>query len=623
MKHLVLVCSALLALSMVPERGQAALTVEEAACRKALAAGVRKLVVTVMREKGRCHESRMQGAVAASVDCNDDAQLSPKAQAKIAKVATKIDAYGQSKCAAAGVTPAAIGFDVCRAPCDAIVPTTYAGMASCLTCLALSEATIATQTAYGTYPDPPVVGPGTLELTCQKSANAALVKYQFARMNEQHKCQYLKDLAKPPTSPLLDCRIADLKGKANGALIKMNQKIPSRCSNATLGALASCGATLPDELECLATTAAAVTNQVFADIYNPPATATPTPGVTPTATATVLATATLTATRTPTPTPTPTLTSGATPTPTFTVATTATPTRTATPTATKTATPTATRTATPTATATVTRTATPTPTVLATPMGARTFTISNGDNCNGIGSCPAGCGDTAAKSCFFLQPPSSGQCCGTDNTDWGTASSTSVNIPLTAGAVDGNGRAVLNLTSPVVIGDKKATSFANGYACWRLRQDPAFATSTDSFVDCDGGTRTNVTYSVDSNGTGAPEPAVLTIDTSADGAAPAGAAIVRILMQSSETTSDGSNCDTVNWAAVPDQAIAISTGQVTATVTEMRQGGTGTASRRGNPLNCAAWTGTNGSLAFPLYGFDTVIPLSGTQDKANVVRLQD
>ena len=194
---------------------------------------------------------------------------------------------------------------------------------------------------------------------------------------------------------------------------------------------------------------------------------------------------------------------------------------------------------------------------------------------------------------------------------------------LTAGAIDGNGRAVLTLTSPVVIGDKKATSFAAGYACWRLRQDPAFATVTDSFVDCDGGTRTNVTYSVDSNGTSPAEAPVFTIDTTADGAAPAGAAIIRVLMQSSETSSDSSNCDTVNWGTIPDQAIAIATGQVTATVTEMRQGGTGTASRRGNPLNCAAWTGTNGSLAFPLFGLDTAIPLSGTQDKANVVRLQD
>jgi hypothetical protein len=145
----------------------------------------------------------------------------------------------------------------------------------------------------------------------------------------------------------------------------------------------------------------------------------------------------------------------------------------------------------------------------------------------------------------------------------------------------------------------------------------------DSFVDCDGGTRTNVTYSVNSNGSGAASAPVLTIDTSADGAAPAGAAIIRVLMQSSETGSDGSNCDTVNWAGVPDQQVAIATGQVTTTITNMRQGGTGTASRRGNPFNCAAWSGNAGSIEFPVYGLDQSIPLNGTQDKANVVRLQD
>jgi hypothetical protein len=182
---------------------------------------------------------------------------------------------------------------------------------------------------------------------------------------------------------------------------------------------------------------------------------------------------------------------------------------------------------------------------------------------------------------------------------------------------------VLNLAAPVVIGDKKATSFANGYACWRLRQDPAFATAADSFVDCDGGTRTNVTYSVNSNGSGAPTGITLTIDTSADGTAPAGAAIVRVLMQSSETGSDSSNCDTINWAGVADQQVAIATGQVTSTITNMVQGGTGTASRRGNPFNCAAWSGNAGSIEWPVFGFDQSIPLSGTQDKANVVRLQD
>jgi hypothetical protein len=250
--------------------------------------------------------------------------------------------------------------------------------------------------------------------------------------------------------------------------------------------------------------------------------------------------------------------------------------------------------------------------------------VRNGDNCDTIGACPASCGLTGAKSCFLVQPPSSGQCCGTANTHWASSSSTAPNLFLTAGAPDGTGRAQLNLTSPIVIGDRKATSFSLGYACWRLRQDPAFATSTDSFVDCNGGTRTNVSWSVNSNGSSAESPPVLSVDTSADGAAPAGAAIVRVLMQSSETTSDSSTCDTVSWATIPDQAVAIATGTVTTTITNMRQGGTGTASQRGESFNCATWgTGVQGSLVFPLYGLDQSIPFSGTQDKANTIRLQD
>ncbi|MCC6766893.1 MAG: hypothetical protein IT293_19730 [Deltaproteobacteria bacterium] len=621
MKNLtvVFVC-AVLAVLVVAERSDAALTSAEAACRKALATGVRKLATTVLREKARCHERRMQGVVAATVDCNDDAQLSPKAQGRIAKVAAKLDVIGEGKCAGAGVAPLAIGFDLCAAPCDAIAIGGFSGPASvaaCLVCRTLDQAALAAETAYGTFPEPPIVGAGTLALGCQKAAQAGLLKYALARMSEQHKCQYLKDLAKPPTSPLLDCRGADLKGKAQKARLKLSQTIPGRCSNATLADLASCGAALPDEIGCLEDIADAAGDVLFDAVYNPPASATPTPGSTPTPSSVLTATPTATIPATATVSPTPTLT--ASPTPTFTPDDT--PTATATPTPTFTAPATATTTPTPTPTATATRT--PTPTVTATPLGTRTFTIANGDNCNSIGACPAGCGDTAGKTCFFLQPPSSGQCCGTDNTDWGTASSTGTSISLTAGAPDASGRAVLNLAAPVVIGDKKATSFANGYACWRLRQDPAFATSADSFVDCDGGTRANATYSIDSNGSGAALPPVLTIDTSADGAAPAGAAIVRVLMQSSETGSDSSNCDTVNWSTIPDQQVAIATGQVTTTITNMRQGGTGTASRRGNALSCAAWTGTNGSLAFPVYGLDQAIPLSGTQDKANVVRLQD
>jgi hypothetical protein len=194
---------------------------------------------------------------------------------------------------------------------------------------------------------------------------------------------------------------------------------------------------------------------------------------------------------------------------------------------------------------------------------------------------------------------------------------------LTGGAIGAGGKAVLNLAAPVVFGDLKATSSANGWACWRIRQDPAFATVSDSFVDCDGGTRTNVSHSIDSNGTSAPGAPVLSIDTTADGSAPAGAAIIRILMQSSETGADGSNCDTIDWGTVPDQVTAIATGQVSATITELRQGGNATASRRGEPLNCGAWGGNAGSLAFPVLGMDQNLPIIGLQDKANVTRLQD
>lgn len=650
-----------LAVFLAP-RPALAFTASEIACRKTIAASVQKLAATVLKESTRCHTERMAGdASLAGVDCSDVTQLAQKSRTKIAKAEDKLAIMADAKCTVAGVTPSALGYVACEAPCDAIVPTGFSGLnsvAACLACRTRSEIGDATRLAYGTYPDPPLLAPASFAFGCQAAIGKELARQQQARLKEQVKCQTMKDRGKAPTTPATDCRTADLKGKIAKNESRILARLAASCTDQILATrLASCGATVADERTCVLAAAVAVADALFVQVYEPTVPATPTPTLSSTPAPTVSATATEsamptpTSTATPTETATPTVTSTATPTlsATPTVTSTATPTLTATPTATWTAattptatatvaatatptatltvvatvTPTPTATSTPTATATATRTATPTPTVTATPLGTKSFSVANGDNCNSIGSCPAGCGDTAGKTCFFLQPPSSGQCCGTDNTDWANSSSAGGILPLVAGVPDGSGRAVLNLAAPVVIGDKKATSFAAGWACWRLRQDPAFATSADSFVDCDGGTRTNVTYSINSNGAGAADPPVLTVDTAADVAAPAGAAIIRIIMQSSDTTSDGSNCDTINWATVPEQQVAIATGQVTNIVTNMRQGGTGTASRRGNPFNCAAWSGNAGSLAFPVYGLDQVIPLGGTQDKADVVRLQD
>ncbi|MCC6847412.1 MAG: hypothetical protein IT294_02835 [Deltaproteobacteria bacterium] len=629
-----------LVVAVAPRPAQA-LAPGEAVCRKTLAQNVLKIAGTIVKEQTKCHRARMAGdpAVPAGVDCNDVAQLPAKSQAKILKAESKLTLRADATCTTFGYTPASLGYVQCTAPCDAIDVLAFTGsdsVAACLVCQIRSALGGVGAAAYGTYPDPPILAPGSFALACQQNIGKALVRQVSTRMREQQKCQTLKDNGKPPPTGATDCRTADLGGKVAKAEGKVAGALTQVCTDDMLAnMLTSCGATFIDEAPCLIAAAAAAADELFIQVYEPPppTNPTPTPTSTPDATVTVTVTptappsATVTATATPTPTRTATPTLSATPTATFTTGETPTPTRTPTPTLTATptvtATPPPTATATPTPTVTATRTPTPTPTATTAPLGAKTFSVVNGDNCNSIGACPAGCGDTAGKTCFFLQPPSSGQCCGTDNTDWGTSSSTAPNIQLTAGAPDGSGRAVLNLAAPVVIGDKKATSFANGYACWRLRQDPALATIADSFVDCDGGTRTNVTYSIDSNGSGAASPPVLTIDTAADGSAPAGAGIIRVIMQSSETGSDSSNCDTINWASIPDQQVAIATGQVTTTITEMRQGGTGTASRRGNPLNCAAWSGNGGSLAFPVYGLDQAIPLSGTQDKANVVRLQD
>ncbi len=653
---------ALLALVTLPHQASA-FTPVETACRKSIGAGVLKLAATIQKEQISCHRARMSGdpAVPQTVDCNDVAQLPAKSQAKITKVEDKLAIFADLRCAAYGIPPSTLGYMICSAPCDSIAITQYSGpnsVSACLICQTRNELRLATESTYGTYPDPPLLVSTSLAGNCQRAIGKQLSYQQSARVKEQQKCQYSKDRGKIPGST--DCQTADLKGKLAKAEAKALGAITKACTDPHLASeLTSCGTTVVDEAACVLTTAAAAADALFDQVYEPPLPATPTPTLTASPTPTLTATRTTTPTRTPTPTGSPTVTTTptATVTPTPTVTVTPTATRTATPTATFTTgeTPTATRTPTPTLTATptltptatrtttptpvptetvaqtatptlsVTPTRTPTPTATATAsvLGNKSFTIVNGDNCSSIGACPAGCGDTAGKTCFFIQPASSGQCCGTDNTDWANAASGSGTIQLTAGAVGAGGKAVLNLAAPVILGDKKATSFANGWACWRIRQDPAFATVADSFVDCDGGTRTNVTYSVDSNGTSAPEPPVLTIDTSADGAAPAGAGIIRILMQSAETGSDSSNCDTISWGSIPDQAVAIATGQVTATVTEMRQGGTGTASRRGNPFNCAAWSGNAGSLGFPVHGFDISIPLSGTQDKANVIRLQD
>lgn len=645
----------------------AALTKAEANCRKALGGSMSKLVGAIMKQQLGCHKARMTGKIASGTDCNDLTQLGQKANDAIAKAAAKVDTAALAKCTGAGVLPFNIGFLSCVGGCPLITSiSSFTGpsnsVAACLICRAREEAVLATGTIYGSLPKPPVLF-GSEVTGCQDSAGKSFLKYELGRIKSQQKCQLLKDLGKAPAVDTADCSAADFGGKIAAGATKMGDKIGAKCTDSIFGVLGSCATTVAGASSCLITAANSGSDALFAALYAiEPATPTPTltptpsptetatttpsetltqtPTVTPTMTRTSTPTVTETFTPTPTRTPThtrtetPTITPTATNTPTGSLPPTATrtitPTPTETPTVTSTSTPTLTatitptRTPTPTHTTTNTPTSTPTPTHTPTPLGDLTFSVTNGDNCDSLGACPASCGLNGLKTCFLIAPPSSGQCCGTSNTHWSASSSAMANLEFTGGTPDANGIAQLNLKNPVVIGDRKATSFAAGYACWRLRQDPARATAAESFVDCNGGTRANATYSVNSNGTSPEDSPVFVVDTAADGSAPAGAGLVRVLMQSSETGSDSSTCDTINWGTIPDQEVAIATGTMTTIITNTRQGGTATATQNGVPFNCSTWgTGTQGSILFPVYGLDQSIPLSGTQDKANTVRMQD
>jgi hypothetical protein len=415
-----------------------ALSPGDAGCRKALGGSALKLTATVLKEQQRCHKLRMGNLdpvnYPATVDCNDVQSLSAKAQAKITKAATKITTAAQKKCQGVASAPSALGFTICRAPCDALpITSNYSSVAACLACEIQSLAGGLDLDLYGTLPDPPVQTEPNDRVKCQATIASLANKIAFTRSKIQQKCQYQEDGGALSTN----CITYDPKIKVAKLQSQVIGKLNGKCTAADLGALGSCGNSHPTEAACIGTEALAAADELFVDVYEPPVAPTPTPTATPVATPTATTTPTPTATSTPTVTatatatpsatvtvtPTPTLTPSATavtptptesatptptvsPTPTESATPTATETATATPTATETVTPTPTETATPTATetetptptatetATVTATVTPTPTVTATPdttgptvvFNALPAVIRNGQNLTATGT---------------------------------------------------------------------------------------------------------------------------------------------------------------------------------------------------------------------------------------------
>ena len=353
-------------LAVAPARG---LSANDARCRKALGGAVRKLALTVLKEKESCHHARMVGDsdVAPTTDCNEVTQLPAKSLDRIAKAESKLRDAATKRCdLGLASSPIVLGFTGCPSPCETLGQySDYASVADCLACLTKAETCVITENTYGIYPDPPIQ-PGENDIFgCQVGIGKTAYKYLGGRMKQKQTCQYKEDKEKiPPT----DCKTDDTQGKVSRSRDKANVYISDSCTTERLAYMTSCAQILAPEITCVDANTESSGDILFDHVYFPPFVPSPTPTASSTATPTISGTPTRTATITPTMTLTHSPTETATETPTDT------PTDTPTETPTNTSTRTSTRTFTPTRTATFTRTRTPTETP--TPTITETFTPS-------------------------------------------------------------------------------------------------------------------------------------------------------------------------------------------------------------------------------------------------------
>ncbi len=193
-------------------------------------------------------------------------------------------------------------------------------------------------------------------------------------------------------------------------------------------------------------------------------------------------------------------------------------------------------------------------------------------------------------------------------------------LHLAAGFPDANGRTPLYLTATAYVGGSVPSLAGSGRACVRIEQDPVHAGE----IDCDGGSNYDVDLVVDSGGTGANGTSTLTVGAGA-GDSGAGAAVIRVRVTPALTTDGSTPCTDADYTTTPPIATAFTTALATSTILNPRQGGAQTlVSLTGKPFDCVAWT-ENGpaSIAAPNLNMDVTLPVVGTLDIAQVLRLND
>ena len=142
---------------------------------------------------------------------------------------------------------------------------------------------------------------------------------------------------------------------------------------------------------------------------------------------------------------------------------------------------------------------------------------------------------------------------------------------------------------------------------WTLVPSTSKTASTDApgtgWIDCDGGTNPDVSLTVDSNGAGPASPSILTIPGDPDPSAPAGSAVVPVLLRFGTANVNDADCSTLDYGSAPFIPSAFTSRTATSTVeNDWIDGAPGavgpnTVTLSGQPFVCTAWSGGGAGTA--------------------------
>lgn len=190
-------------------------------------------------------------------------------------------------------------------------------------------------------------------------------------------------------------------------------------------------------------------------------------------------------------------------------------------------------------------------------------------------------------------------------------------LSFSAGARDGDDVARFHLTEEVLLSAPLPALAGGGRVCMKVRPDYDRA----GFVDCDGGSNTDVSLSVDSNGAGASGPPTFVVGANASDSG-AGAAVAYIVLTAGSTTDNTTPCTDAIYQ--DPLHTAVTTGVAQTQILNGLNVGTVSISMGGQPLDCSTWSADTGaSLVWSNVNMDVNIPVLGPQDVAQILRLND